>query len=499
MKKILLVFISFVWLLAHPCDTKVFNLKAYNKNGAAIRIKDVLLDLSNSCDISIIFEDKAARQKIYKPLDFVNIKDYTLEELLEFLLGENNLFYDYDPQKRVLKISYYKTKNFVIDYLNLSSMVSESRKSVSLGTQIAQNEGESSGLGGLGGYGGGETTGEQSGGESTDYTTITTKSEFTFWTNLERQLNALLLGVSGKKDFTIFINKDASLITVTGTKRELEKVQQFIDRLTERMHKQVLIEAKLIEVTYNDSQTYGIDWSQFAMDTTGRLYGQKERRDGVTTGRLSVPNYFIGYNFNVQGLFDFLKRYGDVKVLSNPKILTLNNQPAIINVGDQISYRYQTGSITYTTTGNPAASNTYAIGSSFIGITLYVIPEITENNEIIMKINPVTSELLRDQNASGSALNYDRTLPPDVKIKQITSIVKVKDGQKVLIGGLISKDYSNQNNKVPILGDVPVIGRLFHSTKKSKKRSELFILIMPKIVKEHNMPTIDELKIFGER
>ncbi len=496
MRAIVFLFLSFV-LFAADCDTKLFSLKSYNENGAALRIKDVLLDLSNQCDITIVFEDKVAKQKIYKSLDFVNIKNYTLEEMLDLLLGENNLFYSYDPQKRLLKISYYKTKNFIIDYLNLSSMVSESKKSVSLGTQTLSTQGGYGGVGGAGsGTGGVGESGEEYGGQSTDYTTITTKSEFTFWQNLERQLNALLLGVSGKKDFTIFINKDASLITVTGTKKELEKAEAFIHRLTERMHKQVLIEAKLIEVSYNDSQTLGIDWSKFSINLSGSREGYKTRVDGVTVNRLSSPNYFIGYNFNVQGLFDFLKKYGDVKVLSNPKVLTLNNQPAIINVGDQIAYRYQTGAITYTTTGNPTASSTYAIGSTFIGITLYVIPEITENNEIIMKINPVTSELLRDQNATVS--NLDRSLPPDVKIKQITSIVKVKDGQKVLIGGLISKNYSNVNNKVPILGDVPVIGRLFHSTKKDLKRSELFILIMPKIVKENAMPTIDDLAIFKE-
>ncbi len=486
MRALLVVFVVCSFLFGSGCEKKLFNLKAMAKHGQGVTIRDILRDLSLECDLSILFEDSYTKKKIDKPLDFVNIKNYTFKELLDFLLFENDLFYSYDPAKSLLKIAYYKTKSFTIDYINLSSMVSQSKKSIILGT-TAQN-GETTG-----GFGGG--IGEEGGsGEASDYTTITTKSEFTFWESLKQQLEALL-GSSGRRDFRIFINKDASLVTVRGTKRELDEVQRFLAKLTKRMHKQVLIEAKLIEVVYNDSQTVGIDWSKFNLFIEGSRNAHAVRQDGVSVQNFSVPNYFVGYNFSMTGLFDFLKKYGDVKVLSNPKILTLNNQPAIINVGNQLSYRYETTSYTSpTTTGTLQSSIAYAIGQSFIGITLYVIPEITDKNEIIMKINPVTSELL---NNTESNISASRALPPDMKIKQLTSIVKVKDGQKILIGGLISKNFRHDHNKVPLLGDVPLLGRLFHSTKKEVKKSELFILIVPKIIRQNNIPTIDEAAIFG--
>ncbi len=483
-KKFLIFYLFLMTLFGAECDNRLFNLTAYSESGNAIRIKDVLMDLSNSCDITVVFKDREAKKNIYRPLDFVNIKNYTLNELLDFLLGESNLFYDYDSKRRLLKISYFRTKNYIIDYINLTSMISESKKSITLGAQGSENENSYS-----------NSEEEGSNGQSVDYTTIISKSEFTFWKNLQRHLNAMMQE-EGEKGHSVYINKDASLITVTGNKRQLNRVERFLNRLMGRMHKQVLIEAKLIEVVYNDSQTTGIDWSKFSLSISGSRDAATMRQNGVSINNFSTPNYFLGYNFSVEGLFDFLKKYGDIKVLSNPKILTLNNQPAIINVGDQISYRYPTGEVVYSTSGQPYTSSTYNIGSSFVGITLYVIPEITEDNQIIMKINPVTSELLKDSNQSLQSI--DRSLPPDIKIKQLTSIVKVKDGQKVLIGGLISKDYSTQHNKVPLLGDMPVVGKLFHSTQKRKKRSELFILIAPKIVKENSMPTIDELKIFKE-
>ncbi len=489
MRGFFIVLLSCSLLFGNSCERKLFNLKAMSEQGEGVRIRDILRDLSLECGLSIIFEDSYAKKRIDKTLDFVNIKNYTFKELLDFLLFNNNLFYTYEPSKSLLKIAYYKTKSYNIDYINLSSMVSESKKSIVLGTStqngdIAQN--------GLSGAGGGESV-EGGSGKASDYTTITTKSEFTFWESLKKQLEALLGGSSGKKDFRIFINKDASLVTVRGTKKELDEVERFLNKLTKRMHKQVLIEAKLIEVVYNDAQTLGIDWSKFNLFIKGHRDAHAMRQDGVSVQNFSIPNYFVGYNFSMTGLFDFLKKYGSVKVLSNPKILTLNNQPAIINVGDQLSYRYETTGYTApTTTGTLQSSVTYAIGQSFIGITLYVIPEITDENEIIMKINPVTSELLSARETNNSA---SRSLPPDMKIKQLTSIVKVKDGQKILIGGLISKNIRQDHNKVPLLGDIPVLGRLFHSTKKEIKKSELFILIVPKIIDQNHIPTIDEASI----
>lgn len=488
----LLIFCSM--LFGSSCDDKLFNLTAISQHNRGITIEDILKNLATSCDISIIFEDAQSKQAIKKRLDFINIKDYTLNEFFDFLLAENNLFYSYDPNKSLLKIAKYKTKTFNIDYINLSSMQSESRKSIVLGStsDVRSTTTGTTGIG-SGGRVGGSSNGNSA--QTNDYTTITTRSEFTFWQSLRKQLETLLSGVDSSAPYKIFINKDASLVTVTGTKRQLEKVERFLHKLSKRMHKQVLIEAKLIEVVYNDDQTVGIDWSKFNLSISGTREAYKVRQNGVTINTMDMPNYFIGYNFSMDGLFDFLKKYGKVKILSNPKVLTLNNQPAIINVGDQLSYRYETSGTTNIQGGSTVGTTTYAIGQSFIGITLYVIPEITDNGEIIMKINPVTSELIgQDLNNTTSI----RVLPPDVKIKQLTSIVKVKDSQKILIGGLISKNYSNSDNKVPLLGSLPIVGRLFHSTRRQIQRSELFILIIPKIIEEHNVPTIDELEIFKE-
>lgn len=253
------------------------------------------------------------------------------------------------------------------------------------------------------------------------------------------------------------------------------------------MHKQVLIEVKLIELTYDDSHSVGIDWSKLNLSLSGSIGTAGDSTSGTLAGTLN-RSYSLAYSFSTSNIVKYLSTFGDVKVMSNPKILTLNNQPAVVNVGQQLSYKYQTGSVT-TTGGTAAGTSTFSLGSTFVGITLYVIPEITNNNEIIMSINPVVSSLV-----AGAISSTDtREIPPDTKIKQMTSIVKVKDGEKVLLGGLISATKSKNENRIPLLSSIPVIGSLFSHTNNIKTRTEMFVLITPKIVKASSMPTLDDM------
>lgn len=291
------------------------------------------------------------------------------------------------------------------------------------------------------------------------------------------------------------VNRDAAVVSVTGTKRQIDSVKRYLAKLESRMHSQVMIEAFLIELTYNDYNTTGVNWSKFNLNFNG-TYSNNYNNMGTAS-----PVYSFGVDFNPAGILDFLHKYGDVEVLSNPKVLTLSNQPAVINVGKQLSYLYQNGSIVGTTATPTTTTNT--LGSVFVGLTLNIVPEVTEDGYIVMRINPVTSELLSDSElqttssstsstTTSSTTSADRTMPPDTRVKQMTSIVKVKDAQKVLIGGLIEKKTYKNDTKVPVVGDIPVLGRLFHNTEDSVKKSELFILITPTLIKKDIFPTIDD-------
>jgi len=477
LKSIILVLFFSIFVYANDCENQLFSLQAYQKRGVGLSVENVLRELSYSCHISIAFEDIQSKKMIRKKLDFVNLEDYTFREFLDFLFDEVNLFYTYNSEKKSISVKYLKSKTYSIDYINVSRLTSSSSKSITSGSSLSgsSNTGSSSSI-----------NADQAS-PSNDVTEIVTESTFTFWDNMKSDIAKLF---PKKENIKIFLNKDAALLTITANKKQLKKIDKYLAHLMRKMHKQVLVEAKIIELYYNDASATGIDWSQLNLTLHGSIGNINPLANG--SGTFNKPGYELTYSFATEKFLNFLNKYGDVKILSNPKVLTLNNQPAVINVGEELSYKYQTGSVT-TTGGTAAGTNTFTLGSTFVGVTLYVIPEVSDTNEIIMKINPVISSL---SNENVDTTNQSsRELPPDIKVKQMTSIVRVKNNDKIIIGGLVSVNKGKVDNTIPLIGSLPLIGGLFSHKSHFKRRSEMFILLVPKIIETHNMPTLDELHL----
>lgn len=488
-------------LYAQECDTKRFSLSAYQNRGSALTLMDLTRDVAQTCGLSVVFEDHKAKERLSQPLDMVNIQDYTLDELFHFIFDEHNLFYTYDTARKTLRVSYTKTVNFNVDYINMSELVTESTKSITVGPSTntgAMTSGTTGGGSTASGTSGTSSgSGSASSGANSDYTNVRAISTFTFWEQLHSHIEQILkVDEEYNEAFNkTLVNRDAAVVTLTGTKRQIDGVKRYLDKLESRMHSQVMLEAHLIELTYNDYSSIGVNWSDFSLALTGQYSNAYTNIVGTAN-----PIYKFGIDFNPTGLIDFLKTYGNVDILSNPKVLTLSNQPAVINVGQQLSYLYQNGSIIGTSTTPTTVTNT--LGSVFVGLTLNIIPEVTDDGYIIMRINPITSELLNESelnpsgtssgSSSASTTQSERTMPPDTRVKQMTSIVKVKDSQKVLIGGLIEKKTSRDNTKIPFVGDIPLLGRLFNNDTDTVRKSELFILITPTLVKKDVFPAIDD-------
>ncbi len=494
-KMFLFCLLALSFLHADDCESKRFTLNAHQSQGSALTLLDLLRDVTQTCHISVVFDDNDAKEQLKKPLDMVNIEDYGVDELFAFIFDDHNLFYTYDKEKRVVRASYTKTVNFNVDYINMNLLSTTSSKSITVGAG-----GSSTGTtGGTSGSTGGTTTGGSSGGGSnSDFTNVHAVSTFTFWDQLHDHVQQILQE-GNENNSTLnktLVNRDAAVVSVTGTARQINAVKSYLDKLETRMHSQVMIDAYLIELTYNDYSSMGVNWSKFDLALNGNYSNYSNSLNNLTPLGQGGPVYSFGMNFDPTGLIKFLKTYGDVEVLSNPKVLTLSNQPAVINVGQQLNYLYASGALTTTTTGAPASSTITTLGSIFVGLTLNIIPEVTDDGYIVMRINPVTSELLNASDIGSSTTqttaSTNRTMPPDTRVKQMTSIVKVKDKQKVLIGGLIEKTTTKNDTKVPLVGDIPLIGRLFHNTENITKKSELFILITPTLIKKDIFPTIDD-------
>jgi general secretion pathway protein D len=466
--KIKLVLFLLVFLITSAfsnCENKFFSFNVKNGN---INSLNILENVTDTCKMTMIFEDKFVLPMLQKKLNYVNVKDFSLHELLNMLLSDRNLFYSMDKNQKVLKISYLKTKSYYIDYVSFTKKTSTTNKTIKTGSTSS-------------GGGGGE-----------DSTTMDFTSDFQFWTKIQSEINSILSrNADENSNSKAILNQDAGMLTVTGNKKQLDSVKRYVTTMMKRLHKEILIEAKLIEVTYDDSKTDGVDWSKFQLGISGSSDATRQRTAGILTRGFREPNYLIGYNFSIDGLISFLKTQGDVKIVSNPKVMTLNNQSAVINVGTEVNYRYDDGSSTTISNGTTTTTPSYTTDSTFVGVTLDITPQVTNDNFIMLKINPIVSEISKEHiDANGVPF-----LAPDIKIKQLSSIVKVKDGNKVLIGGLINKNEKITNTSVPLLSSIPFIGNAFKSKAKVITNSELIIVLIPHIVDVNKKPSLSEFDI----
>ncbi len=452
--------------LSANCENKFFSFSIKETNGQSINLMDVIENITDECKMTIIFEDDSVKKALNKKLNYINVEDYSLKDLLDLMLSENNIFYELKNNQKILKLANFKTKTYFIDYVSFSERKSSSNKVIKTGSS----------------------------GEGEDSTTMDYTSEFQFWDKIAKDVGYILYRDEDTQQIKskVLINQEGGMLTVTGTKKQLFRVEKYITSLMNRLHKEILLEAKIIEVIYSDKNTQGIDWSKFELSINGSSDALRSRLDGVKVKGFKKPNYLIGYDFSMKGLIEFLKTQGDVNIVSNPKVMTLNNQPAIINVGTEVNYRYQTESTTDLSSDSGNTAISYENDSTFVGVTLDITPQVTKNDYIILKINPVISELV-NEDAKHVDKNGIPVLAPDIKIKQLSSIVKVKNNNKVVIGGLIGSQEVFVDTSVPGFSSIPLFGKLFQSNSKNIKKGELIIVITPRIVDGQHNPTLDDI------
>ncbi|NDY42747.1 pilus (MSHA type) biogenesis protein MshL [Dissulfurirhabdus thermomarina] len=286
-----------------------------------------------------------------------------------------------------------------------------------------------------------------------------------------------------RQGFYYTIDKPLGIVTVTAPRSIQEQVANYITNLKTELSRQVVIEARIIEVRLNKEHQEGIDWSELLKNSAfaalvdfGDL-GQIYPRQGIKF----ISDVFLdSKSFGI--LVDFLDEFGDVRVLSNPKLSLMNGQPAMITVGDSVRYidkvesnvDPETRIITYTVT----------TASVLSGLGFSVMANIADNEEVILQITPVTSQLQEpiEYRSFGQVGNENEVGLPRVKLREMTTMARVKNGQLLVIGGLIDDTTGTEVIKVPLLGDIPFIGRyLFTNTRKYDNKRELVILLRPEI------------------
>lgn len=270
------------------------------------------------------------------------------------------------------------------------------------------------------------------------------------------------------------VDKSIGLITVYASRPLLEKISFYIDNLTSLLYKQIAIEAKIVEVELTDNKSTGIDWSSLlsSLNVSLQLFedGEIYPAHNRAISKVSLPTADFSLVLNA------LQTLGDMRIISNPKVSVMNGQSAMIYVGDDETYVSQV-TTTVSDTGTVTQTPTSAVASS--GVRLEVNPTLLGEDEVLLSLIPtvtgVDSIEYKDYGTSSIGL-------PTTKLQEVNSIVRVKDGEMLVIGGLIKSIDDFDNKKFPVLGDIPGLKFFFNSKTDDKTKTELVVLLKIKIV-----------------
>ncbi|WP_111910770.1 pilus (MSHA type) biogenesis protein MshL [Aeromonas media] len=428
----------------------------------------------------------------------VELKDVTLQEALA-TVGD---MYGFDVQRKGNVFHVYpaglRTETIPVNYLMMARR-GLSRTSVSTGGVTANdnnnngnNNFDSSGNNNNGNNNLGSSNGDNGNSNNSNGTRIETDSNNDYWSDLRDALQTLIGTGEGR---AVITSPQAGLVTVRAYPKELKAVREFLDQSGEHLKRQVVLEARILEVALNEGYEQGVDWSGLSASWDGNK--------GITGGGslldspiASTPNQIFralgggaGFtisdgNFNVA--VSLLKTQGDVNTLSSPRVTATNNQKAVIKVGTD-EYFVTNASTTTTTSGNsaPIVTPNVELTPFFSGIALDVTPQIDEAGRVLLHIHPSVIDT-EEQSKTINVGTADPLVLPLAKssIRESDTVVQANNGDIIVIGGLMKTDKQEIVSKVPLLGDIPWVGEAFTNRRESTKKVELVILLKPTVVEK---------------
>lgn len=464
-----------------------FNLQVKNAP-----ISSILNSLIEDTDFSLITPEEISGNIT------LNLKNVSAFDVFEIL--KNKYHYDYEVDNK--QITFYpngaKTKIFVMNHLT-SKRKGNSELKVSSGSLTENVNGSNNNNNGQNNYQSNQT-------QSTS-TKITTSFESDFWKDLSVVLNSM---VNSKESQKVIVSPETNTIIVTATPKETQQVEKYLKKIQAIVDKQVIIEAKIIEVELNNGVQTGINWAAFrnrdnknisvGFGQGGSSLSDRTTSNTISNGNItSIPgdnlltntmtgmaNSMFSLAFqtnNFASILNFLETQGNLQVLSSPRIATTNNQKAILKVGTDEFF------ITNVTTTNTSTSAGTTVTPSvttqpfFSGIALDITPQIDDNGLVTMHVHPTVSQVSTVTKNIDLGTMGNIVLPlASSTLSETDSIVKIENNRIVAIGGLM-KQYSKSNkNKVPGLGDAPVVGHAFKNTNEDLLKYELVILIKPTVI-----------------
>lgn len=397
----------------------------------------------------------------------INAIDQTLPQILKRISSQISLRYYLDGPNLIVQPDEPYFQVYRVDYLNVTRTTTST---VSVETQIAST---------------GTVSGGGGGGGNNSSTTVNNSSDNKFWVSLEQNLLALA-GNGGQ----VISNRESGTVSVRANSAAHEKIAEFLGEVLSSARRQVLIEATVVEVTLNDEFQAGVDWSRIA---NGNGWSFQQSLLGGALG--STPFLAATYNNtnndrNIGAALRALKSFGDVSVMSSPKIMALNNQTSVLKVVDNRVY-FTTEIEEKEATNNSAASTTFTttINTVPVGFVMNVTPYITENSEIILNIRPTISRILQfvnDPNPGFAAAGVVNQIP-EIQVREMESVLRVQDGDTAVIGGLMQDSNNDNKQGLPGLSDIRGLDLVFGTKQRISDKTELVIFLRPRVIQQASL------------
>lgn len=452
-------------LYAIDCEKKLFDIHSVSEK---LSIEESLDELANYCSFSIIVKDKFAKEKLAQNQYSIHIQQMSLDEIFKFLLNENNLFYKFDG--KILKISAIETKIFKMSYIT-SIREGQSITKASVDTKPKQQT-------------------DYGVSDDIEDNMIKSMEKFDFWQSIEKELVTLLNSSSEEYEAKApIINANAGIIIATGTNSQLLQVKHYLQNLENRLKKQVIIDVSILAVSLDKSHSSGINWQNFSLLTDSQNQNGTDSFIRLQSDGSFVKNLGFTANLSFDSILNFLSQNGKTDVLSSPKLMALNNQQAIISVGDTINYQIKESS--KGTENGTTVSESFSNYSIFVGILLNILPEISDDGKIMLRINPSLSDFKYPED--NKKQKEIRTIAPDTVQKKLSTVVQMENNQTLILGGLISHNKSQNQSSVNFLSKIPLLGLLFRGNEQSSNATEIVFIITPSIVDSTNSPSLKDL------
>ena len=478
-----------------------------------VRVQDLLFALARDAKLNVDIHPGVTGSVT------LNAIDQTLPQLLGRISRQVDMRYEIDGQTLSIMRDTPYLRIYRIDYVNLAR---DAQSQANLSTQVS---------GAVAGAGG------SSSGQNNSTSVIKTTSVHKFWESLVANVKDLLRetdkivqvnqpaapaaappagGAPGapatqaaaapqptmefREAASVISNAESGVLSIRATSRQHEKVQEFLDQVMSSAKRQVLIEATIAEVQLNNQYQRGIDWTRLR-NAAGFGFTQASGNTpaGVNTNAFTLF-FGSGPGLGIAGTLKLLESFGDVRVLSSPKLSVLNNQTAMLKVVDNLVYFTITAN-TVTSANAPAVTTfTTTVNSVPVGFIMALVPQISENDAVLLNIRPTISRKLRDiadpnpslANPCGAGVPNCATpaiasLIPEIQTREMESVMRLQSGQTAILGGLIQDSVSNTEDGIPGVNRIPGVGQLLAQRKDLNQKTELVIFLRSTVIRDSSI------------